>query len=60
MTVHRLSLQFDADQITRGSNQKQAKQAVDLINGVLQRELGAQLIDTPDEIEVESAGEDEA
>ena len=62
ITVHRLSLQFDADQITRGSNQKQAKQAVDLINGVLRREpfgLGAQLFAMPDEIEVESAGEDE-
>ena len=62
VTIHRLSLQFDADQITQGSNQEQAKQAVDLINGVLQREpfgLGAQLFATPDEIEVESAGEDE-
>ena len=60
--VHRLSLQFDAGQITQGSNEEQAKQAVDLVNRVLQREpfgLGAQLIATPDEIEVESAGEDE-
>ena len=59
ITIHRLSLQFDAGQITQGSDQQQAEQALDLINGVLQREpfgLGAQLIATPDEIEVESAG----
>jgi len=62
ITIHRLSLQFDAGQITQGTDQQQAKQAVDLINGVLQRKpfgLGAQLFATPDEIEVESAGEDE-
>ena len=57
ITIHRLTLQFDADQITHGSGEEQASQAVDLINGVLQREplgLGAQLIATPDEIEIES------
>ena len=62
ITIHRLSLQFDAGQITQGSNQEQAKQALDLINGVLQREpfgLGAQLIAAPDEIEVESVGADQ-
>ena len=54
ITIHRLSLQFDADQITHGRREKQASQAVELINAVLLREpfgLGAQLIDTPDEIE---------
>jgi len=57
ITIHRLSLQFDAGQITHGSNEQQARQAVDLINTLLQREpfgLGAQLIATPDEIEVEA------
>ena len=57
ITIHRLSLQFDAGQITHGSNGQQARQAVDLINTLLQREpfgLGAQIIATPDEIEVEA------
>ena len=57
ITVHRLSLQFDAGQITHGTRTEQARQAVELINLTLQREpfgLGAQLIVHPDEIEVES------
>ena len=57
ITIHRLSLQFDAGQITHGSRDDQARQAVDLINLILQREpfgLGAQLIAHRDEIEVES------
>jgi hypothetical protein len=57
ITIHRLSLQFDAGQITHGDDEQQARQAVDLINTLLQREpfgLGAQLIATPDEIEVEA------
>ena len=57
ITIHRLSLQFDAGQITHGSRDDQARQAVDLINLILQREpfgLGAQLIVHRDEIEVES------
>jgi hypothetical protein len=57
ITVHRLSLQFDADQITHGHNENQVREAVDLINLTLQREpfgLGAQLIVHPDEIEIES------
>ena len=57
ITVHRLSLQFDANQITHGTTEQQLRQAVDLINLTLQREpfgLGAQLIIHPDEIEVES------
>ena len=57
ITVHRLSLQFDANQITQGKTEQQLRQAVDLINLTLQREpfgLGAQLIVHPDEIEVES------
>ena len=57
ITVHRLSSQFDANQITQGKTEQQLRQAVDLINLTLQREpfgLGAQLIVHPDEIEVES------
>ena len=57
ITIHRLSLQFDADQITHGGDEEQARLAVDLVNMVLQRQplgLGAQLIATPDEIEVSS------
>jgi hypothetical protein len=57
ITVHRMSLQFDADQITHGRPEEQAAQAIALINVVLQREpfgLSAQLIATRDEIEVET------
>jgi hypothetical protein len=57
ITIRRLDLQFDANQITKGSTEQQARQAVDLINLTLQREpfgLGAQLFAHPDEIEVES------
>ena len=57
ITIHRLSLQFDAGQITHGSRDDQARQAVGLINLILQREpfgLGAQLIAHRDEIEIES------
>jgi len=38
ITIRNLVLQFDADQITSGSELEQAQQAIDLINGVLQRE----------------------
>jgi len=58
ITIHRLSLQFDADQITHGQSHEQADQALALINKVLQREpfgLFAQLIATRDEIEIEPA-----
>lgn len=57
ITIHRLSLQFDAGKITRGDDGNQAREAVKLINLILQREpfgLGAQLFLHPDEIEVES------
>ena len=57
LTIHRLSLQFDAGQLTHGSRDDQARQAVDIINLILQREpfgLGAQLIAHRDEIEIES------
>ena len=57
ITIHRLSLKFDANQITHGNKEQQTRQAVDLINLTLQREpfgLGAQLIVHPDEIEIES------
>jgi hypothetical protein len=60
ITLHRLSLQFDADQITHGHDEQQAIQAVQLINAVLQREpfgLSAQLLAYPDEIEVEAREE---
>jgi len=60
ITIHRLSLQFDGGQITHGTTEEQAAQAIDLINQVLQREpfgVAAQLIATQDEIEVESATE---
>ena len=60
ITIHRLALQFDAGQITHGTSEEQAAQAIALVNTVLQREsfgLSAQLIATRDEIEVESATE---
>jgi hypothetical protein len=60
ITIHRLSLQFDADQITHGRPEEQAAQAIALINTVLQQEpfgVAAQLIATRDEIEVEAATE---
>jgi hypothetical protein len=47
ISIHGLTLQFDAGQITHGSADDQARQAVELINLSLQREpfgLGAQLI----------------
>ena len=57
ITIRRLDLQFDAGQITTGSTEQQARQALELINLTLQREpfgLGAQLFAHPDELEVES------
>ena len=57
ITIRRLDLQFDADQVTHGNLVQQADQAVELINLTLQREpfgLGAQLFAHRDEIEVES------
>ncbi len=57
ITIHRLALQFDTGQMTQGTDDEQAMQAVELINDVLRREhvgLCAQLIATPDEIEVEA------
>ena len=56
ITVRRVDLQFDADQIPHGSKEQQVRQAIDQINLVLQREpfgLGAQLIVHRDEIEIE-------
>jgi hypothetical protein len=58
ITIHRLSLQFDAGQITHGRPDEQAAQAIALINQVLLREpfgLAAQLIATRDEIEIETS-----
>ena len=57
ITIHRLSLQFDAGQITPGNRDDQARQALELINLILQREpfgLGTQLIAHRDEIEIEA------
>ena len=57
ITIRRLDLQFDANQVTKGSTEQQARQALELINLTLQREpfgLGAQLFAHPDELEVES------
>ena len=57
ITIRRLDLQFDAGQITHGTPEQQARQAVDIINLTLQREpfgLGAQLYAHRDEIEIES------
>ena len=56
ITIRRLDLQFDAGQITHGSTEQQARQAIELINLTLQRQpfgLGAQLFAYRDEIEVE-------
>lgn len=56
ITVRRVDLQFDADQITRGTSAEQVRQAIEAINLALQREpfgLGAQLIVHRDEIEIE-------
>ena len=56
ISIHRIMLQFDADQITHGKKDRQADQAIDLINSVLQREpygLAAQIYAARDEIEVE-------
>lgn len=57
ITVYRLDLQFDADQLTHGKPAQQAVQAIELINLSLQREpfgLGAQLFVHSDEVEVHS------
>ena len=57
ITVRRVDLQFDANQITHGKKEQQAREAIELVNLTLQREpfgLGAQLIVHPDEIEIES------
>ena len=57
ITIRRLDLQFDANQVTKGSTEQQARQALELINLTLQRQpfgLGAQLLAHRDEIEVES------
>ena len=56
ITVHKVSIQFDADEITAGAPEEQALQAVQKINSVLQRQpfgLNAQIYAARDEIEVE-------
>ena len=61
ITIHRVEVQFDADQATNGTAEQQADQAVELINLTLQREpfgLGAQLIVHRDEIEVETCNQE--
>jgi len=57
ITIRRVDLQFDANQITHGTKEAQADQAIEHINLTLQRQpfgLGAQLIVHRDEIEVET------
>lgn len=57
ITVRRLDLQFDADQITHGPAAAQVDRAIELINLTLQREpfgLGVQLFVHRDEIEIET------
>ncbi len=57
ISVRRLDLQFAADQITSGTNEAQADQAIEAVNLVLQREpfgLGAQLLVYREEIEIEA------
>ena len=61
ITVRRLDLQFDADQITQGLSTQQVYEAIELINLTLQREpygLAAQLIIHRDEIEIETHNHD--
>lgn len=56
ITIHRISLQFEANQITHGTPEEQANEALDMVNTVLLREMdnfGAQIITVRDEIEVE-------
>ena len=63
ITIRRLDLQFDADQITSGRATQQADQALNLINLVLQREpfgLNAQFFLHRDEVEMESSSSDPA
>ena len=57
ITIRRVDLQFDADQVTHGTKEQQAEQAIEQINLTLQRQpfgLGAQLIVHRDEIEIET------
>jgi hypothetical protein len=57
ITVRRLDLQFDADQITHGPAAVQVVRAIELINLTLQREpfgLSAQLFVRRDEVEIET------
>jgi hypothetical protein len=57
ITIRRVDLQFDADQVTHGRAEQQSAHAIEHINLTLQRELfglGAQLIVHRDEIEIET------
>lgn len=61
ISVRRLDLQFDADQITHGPAAAQADRAIELINLVLQREpfgLNAGLFAHRDEIEIQTHNPD--
>ena len=63
ITIHRLALRFDAGQLVHGTADTQAERAVAIINDVLLREapsLNAELIATPDEIEVEIETDEQA
>jgi hypothetical protein len=55
ITVHRVSVQFDADTLSFGTKEQRAQEAIALINTTLGREpfgLCAQIIAHPDEVEV--------
>lgn len=55
ITVAGLWLQFDADQVSKGTDEEQAVSAIELINSVLQRQpygLGAQLLGANASIEI--------
>ena len=57
ITIRRLDLQFDADQVTHGPAAAQADRALELINLTLRREpfgLSAQLFAHRDEIEIQT------
>lgn len=55
INVYGVQLQFDANEVTHGTASQQAEQAIEQINGILQRQpfgLGAQLIAHREEIDV--------
>ena len=63
ITIKNLWIQFDADQIMTGTDKEQALQAIEMINGVMQREpygFGAQILHSHiDNSDIESEVKDE-